>query len=67
MTRVTLICPTCGHTARRDLSNEVACRGTHETSSEPALCPHGHGLMKREDGVQQAHERWAPYVRARDA
>lgn len=57
MTRVTLTCPTCGHTARRDLLNEVACRGTHETSSEPALCPHGHGLLKRKDGVQQ--ERWA--------
>lgn len=57
VTRVTLVCPMCGYQARRDLSNEVACRGTHETSSEPGLCPHGHGLLKRKDGVQQ--ERWA--------
>lgn len=52
MTRVTLVCPTCGHTARRGLMLEVACRGTHETISEPARCPKGHGLLVRKDGVQ---------------
>jgi len=57
MPRVTLFCPTCGHTARRDLMREAGSRGVHETSSEPALCPRGHGLMKRQDGVRQ--ERWA--------
>jgi hypothetical protein len=56
-TRVTLICRECGHTARRDLMHEAGSRGAHETSSEPALCPKGHGLMLRKDGVRQ--ERWA--------
>ena len=59
MTRVVLVCPTCGYKAKRSLINEAGCRGVHETSSEPALCPKGHGLMKREDGVPQ--ERWAPW------
>lgn len=53
MTRVTLRCPVCGHTARRDLANEPGCRGTRETCSEPAFCPRGHGEMVREDGRQQ--------------
>ena len=61
-TRVTLVCRTCGHTARRDLMLEPGSRGTHETSSEPALCPKGHGLMRRKDGVQQ--ERWALWSQA---
>lgn len=52
MTRVNLICTTCGHIARRDLVDFVAaCRGTHETPSEPASCPKGHGAMVRKDGV----------------
>lgn len=57
MPRVTLICKECKHTARRDLMREAGSRGVHETSSEPAYCPKGHGLMVRKDGVQQ--ERWA--------
>lgn len=57
MTSVTLICKACGHKARRELSFEPGSRGVHETSSEPALCPKGHGLMAREDGLRQ--ERWA--------
>jgi len=36
---------------------EAGSRGTHETSSEPAYCPKGHGLMARKDGVKQ--ENWA--------
>jgi hypothetical protein len=57
MTKVTLICKTCGYTARRALTMESGSRGTHETSSEPGLCPKGHGLLVRQDGVEQ--ERWA--------
>lgn len=58
MTRVTLVCRACGHAARRSLlSREAGSRGVHETSSEPALCPRGHGLMVRQDGLRQ--ERWA--------
>lgn len=52
-TSVTMVCRTCGSTARRPLFDTVACRGTHETSSEPALCPKGHGNMVRKDGVHQ--------------
>lgn len=37
--------------------NEAGSRGIRETSSELALCPKGHGLMIREDGVKQ--ENWA--------
>jgi hypothetical protein len=67
MTRVTLVCAAdgCGYKARRDLADEPGSRGVHETSSEPALCPHGHGLLRREDGVRQ--ERWGlqlqPFVK----
>jgi len=57
MPSVTLICKTCGWTARRPLMNESGSRGIHETSSEPALCPRAHGLMVRSDGVPQ--EEWA--------
>lgn len=57
MPNVTLICRECGWTCRRTLMNEAGSRGVHETSSEPALCPKGHGLMVRKDGVKQ--ERWA--------
>lgn len=57
MPKVTLICQTCGHQARRELMREAGSRGVHETSSEPAICPQGHGLMVRKDGLPQ--ERWA--------
>ena len=57
MPSVTLICRECGWTCRRALMREAGSRGVHETSSEPALCPKGHGLMVRNDDVQQ--ERWA--------
>lgn len=53
MTRVTLVCEQCGHTARRDLYYEAGSRGVHETCSYPALCPKGHGRMAREDGYQE--------------
>jgi hypothetical protein len=61
MTKVTLMCTTCGYTARRSLMLEAGSRGTHETSSEPALCPKGHGLLVRQDSVNQ--ERWAAWSR----
>lgn len=57
MPKVTLVCKTCEHTARRELMREAGSRGVHETSSEPALCPNGHGLMVRQDGLPQ--EKWA--------
>lgn len=61
MTKVTLICKTCDYKARRDLMDEPGSRGVHETASEPATCPNGHGLLVREDGVQQ--EKWALWNR----
>lgn len=45
-----MVCQECGMRARRDLENEVACRGVHETPAKPARCPRGHGLMVRLDG-----------------
>lgn len=51
MTRVTLVCSDCGYTARRDLNREPGSRGVHETTSKPATCPKGHGLLARRDGV----------------
>ena len=59
MPRVTLVCKKCGTTARRELMREAGSRGIRETSSEPARCPKGHGLMKRQDGLRQ--ERWASW------
>jgi hypothetical protein len=60
MTRITLICPSCGHKARRPLQDQAGARGVHETEPEPALCPLGHGAMEREDGIvvflSHAHE-----------
>lgn len=47
--KVTLVCLTCGHRARRELRRVAGCRGIHETPSEPALCPKGHGAMVRLD------------------
>jgi hypothetical protein len=49
MTRVTLVCKTCGYKARRDLMYEPGSRGIHETSCEPATCINGHGALVRED------------------
>lgn len=57
MPKVTLVCKVCKGTARRELSDEPGSRGVHETSSEPAYCPKGHGLMVRQDGLPQ--ENWA--------
>lgn len=51
MTNVQLHCETCGARAKRPLLEQVSCRGTHETASEPAHCPNGHGEMIRDDGV----------------
>ena len=56
-TSVTLVCKECGATARRKLMLEAGSHGVHETSSEPARCPKGHGPMIRQDGVKQ--ENWA--------
>jgi hypothetical protein len=58
-TRVTLVCKQCGYLARRSLMLESGSRGVHETSSEPGLCPNGHGLLVRQDGLRQ--ERWAAW------
>ena len=55
--KVTLVCRTCGYQARRTLDLESGSHGVRETSSEKGLCPRGHGLLKRKDGVPQ--ERWA--------
>lgn len=57
MPSVTLVCPKCNHTARRNLMLEAGSRGIHETSSEPALCPKCNILMLRQDGLPQ--ENWA--------
>lgn len=53
MTNVTLRCSQCDYTARRPLLSQAGSRGVHETSSEPARCPKGHGELVREDGVWQ--------------
>lgn len=53
MTNAQLVCKTCGYKAKRPLKEEVACRGFHETASEPASCPKGHGLLERVDGFKQ--------------
>lgn len=50
MPKVNLICRTCGNKARRELLLQPGSRGVHETSSELALCPNGHGKLEREDG-----------------
>jgi hypothetical protein len=55
--KATLVCKQCGHTCRRRLQLEPGSRGHRETSTEPALCPKGHGLMVRKDGLPQ--ENWA--------
>jgi hypothetical protein len=50
MPSVTLSCQHCNYSARRALLNATACRGVHNTPSEPAYCPKGHGMMIRKDG-----------------
>lgn len=47
---IQLYCKTCRLEAKRMLLEQPGCRGAHETASEPALCPRGHGLMARRDG-----------------
>jgi hypothetical protein len=62
ITRVALICLTCGYKAKRRLLDQVACRGTHETASEPAFCPKGHGALERTDGTVQRDSMYGPLV-----
>lgn len=68
MPNANLICETCGHTARRELINMPGSRGHHETLTEPATCPHGHGLMIRTDGFKMVDSSnpppkdWKPEV-----
>jgi hypothetical protein len=53
VTKVTLVCRQCGYKARRALAWPVpGSRGTHETPSEPATCPKGHGSLVRSDGFK---------------
>ncbi len=47
MTKVALVCTTCGKRARRPLADQPGSRGVHETPAEVALCPDGHGAMVR--------------------
>ena len=65
MTNLTLICKTCGQTARRPLQNRASCRGVRETPPEPALCPAGHGLMVQKDLPQDG--KWIALQRRKDA
>lgn len=64
LTRVTMVCTTCGHKARRDLACEAGSRGTHETQAEPASCPRGHGPLVRADGVRHDwyHGVWGGHL-----
>ena len=58
MTTVEKICRTCGRKAKRRLLDGIAsvgCRGVHETASELALCPMGHGEMVRVDGCVEGY------------
>lgn len=65
ITRVSLICLTCGYKAKRRLLDQAACRGTHETASEGALCPKGHGALERTDGTVQRVMEYGPMVVSR--
>ena len=62
ITRVSLICLTCGYKAKRRLLEQVACRGTHETACERAFCPKGHGVLERTDGTVQRETAYGPLV-----
>ena len=65
MTNLTLICKTCGQTARRPLENSPSCRGVRETRPEPALCPAGHGPMVQKDLPQDG--KWTALERRKRA
>lgn len=47
---VNLGCTQCDYRAKRQLVEEVACRGVYETPCEHASCPDGHGALVRDDG-----------------
>lgn len=64
MPKVTLYCRECSYKARRELQAECGSRGIRETSSELGICPKGHGLLYREDGLEQ--ERWADWAKGFD-
>lgn len=58
MPNVQKVCRTCDKKAKRALLDGVAsvgCRGIHETASEMALCPDGHGEMVRLDGCIEGY------------
>ena len=58
MPKATLVCPKCGHTARRELFRVVAaCRGHFETPTETAICPKCRVEMDRPEN----HLRWTAY------
>ena len=65
MTNLTLICKTCGQTARRPLEDAVSCRGVRESQPEPALCPAGHGPMVQKDLPQDG--KWTALARRKAA
>lgn len=50
MPSVTLVCQHCNYNARRKLLSVTACWGVHNTPSERAICPNGHGTLIRKDG-----------------
>lgn len=50
MPKVKLVCEKCGYEAKRELAWDIGSRGIHETASEPARCPKGHGSLVRKDG-----------------
>jgi hypothetical protein len=59
MPSVQKVCEVCGHKAKRrflDGAASTGCRGIHETASEEAWCPLGHGEMVRVDGlIERVH------------
>jgi hypothetical protein len=63
---IQLYCKTCSAEAKRALLDQVACRGAHETASEPASCPFGHGLMARRDGMIQELTEYGWMVTGRE-
>lgn len=58
MTTIQKVCLVCGHKCKRKLLERMYCvgvRGVHETASELALCPYGHGEMARVDGLVETN------------
>jgi hypothetical protein len=51
-TKINLHCGSCPYTARRSLLLTTARRGIHEAPAEPSLCPQGHGILHRNDGLR---------------